>query len=209
LKTFESFYSNLISDEQWFEFASKNHKLETFKLCAEKVYAVLLSDPVMMDVTPMREHRNHVFNKLAKILPDKPKAKAWHEVEREKIEKKEAEEKEKEWKPASGEHVDRCVAEFDEMMRNSTMMSKFPPLTHKQRIEEGNWIPKKGPAYPMTTAMEAYNKERKIAYYRYCYDPITRDKLPTWMEEEEYNELFDNEAVESKLHPHWETLKEL
>jgi hypothetical protein len=202
---FETFYTQLTSDQQWFENVSSRHKPETFKNVCRLVWTLALSDAEQMKVTPIADHRRHVVYKLSKILPDKDNSKQWFQLEEEK---KEAEEK-KEWVPASDEHVAKCVADFDEMIKNSHMMTNFPPMTNKQKAEQGDWLPPKGPVYKMTTAMEAYNKERKIAYYRYCFDPITRDKLSTWMPEEDYNAEFDRIMVKKKKHPNWEILREI
>jgi hypothetical protein len=195
MRTFESFYSDLISDEQWFEFASKNHKLETFKLCAERVYAVLLSDPVMMDVTPMKEHRNHVFNKLAKILPDKPKAKAWHEVEREKIEKKEAEEKEKEWKPVSWEKRADYLNQLQEIIKGSSTINAVPRLTNKEIIESGQVrLPKSNGDYHRSVVEQMVIAKESKERIRECRRKFFLDAF--------------SDATEEEIHAYWQKFED-
>lgn len=206
MKTFDSFYSDLISDEQWF-YLLRHYKDETIKKGAEKVYAQLVADRTV-DIRPMTETRKHVYNTVCKLPGDKV-VKDWSQIEFEKLQKKEAEEKAKEWKPLTGEERAAKLQEWLDKVRGVEIQSAVPRLTYSEIAKEGGWDKAKDKPHPMTTVMEAYNKERKIAYYRHCYDPVTRDKLPTWMDEESYNELFDNEAIENKLHPHWETLKEL
>lgn len=199
MNSFPEWFKDLCSDVRWFENATMSNRGKNFKGAAEFVYAQLLADPVLQ-VRPMVENRKHVYNRLTKMDFDR----VFPQLQQPKEEKKEAV-----FVPASPEHVAKCVAEFDAMLKNSPMMSSVPKVTHKQAVEQGGWIPAKGPSYPMTTAMEAYNKERKIAYYRYCFDPITRDKLPTWMDEEAYNAEFDRIMIEEKKHPHWEVLREI
>lgn len=208
MKSFEEWFCELISDEIWYEQAGKKHKTETFKNVAEQVYTLSISDRDAMSIIPLREHRNHVTNKLAKILPDKPKVK-WWEIEQKKKEAEEEEKKQLEWKPASDEHVAKCVAEFDEMLKNSPMLNSRPRISYKQQVEEGGWIPKRDKPWPMTTPMEAYNKERKICYYRHCFDLVTREKLPTFVEEEIYNAEFDKLMIKKKIHPNWEILQSI
>lgn len=199
MNTFAEFYKELCSDVRWYENCIMSNRGKNFKAAAEDVYAKLLADESIRD-RPMSENRTHVYNRLRKL--DFERVFPVLQQEEKKVE-------DKEWKPASDEHVAKCVAEFNEMLKNAPMMTSFPRLTNKQKAEQGDWLPPKGPAHKMTTAMEAYNKERKIAYYRYCFDPITRDKLPTWMEEEVYNAEFDRIMIKKKKHPNWEILQEL
>lgn len=202
--TFDDWYKTLISDEIWHELL-RHYKPETIRKASEKVFASLVADR-LQDVRPMKENRKHVYNILVQNPGDKPKV-DWtiQALEKLKVEKKE----EQEWKPLVGEERAKKLQEWLDKVRQVETQSAVPRLTYSEIAKEGGWDKKKDAPHPMTTAMEAYNKERKIAYYRHCYDPITRDKLPTWMPEEQYNELFDKEAVENKLHPHWEILKEL
>ena len=111
--------------------------------------------------------------------------------------------------PASDEHVAKCVSEFDAMIKNSPMVNAMPRVSYKQAVEEGGWLPKKGPAYPITSPMEAYVKERHLAYIAHCFDARTGDKLPTFVEEEVYNAEFDRLMIKKKKHPHWRVLQEL
>lgn len=190
---FEDFFKSLTSDEIWFEFASKNHKPETFRKVAEQVFTLGLSDRDAFGITPIREHRNHVVNKLGKIQPDKVKI-DWVKKALESTKKEE----EKEWKPASPEHVDKCVAEFDAMMKNSTMLNAFPRVGHKQAIEEGQWLPKKDAPYPITSPEEAYVKDRHLAYIEYAYEPRSGEKMPGVMSELEFNLEFDEMMLKKK-----------
>lgn len=208
MKSFEDFFKELTSDEQWFELSLMHHKPETFRSVAFKVYVNACADKDTFSVTPIREHRKHVYNKLVLLPGDKVK-KDWVQIENEKLKKQEEEKKKKEWVPLTGEAREKKLQEWLDKVRSVEMQTAVPRITHKEAIEKGDWLPPKGPTYPTTTAMEAYNKERKIAYYRYCFDPITRDKLPTWMEEEVYNAEFDRIMVKEKKHPHWETLQEI
>lgn len=185
---FNDWCTSLISDERWFELL-RAYKDSTIKSCAEKVYAELVAKQIV-DIRPMTENRVHVYHVIKKLPEDKPK-KNWCEV-KEEIAKKE----EPEWKPASPEHVDKCVAEFDAMMKNSTMINGMPRISYKQRVEEGDWIPKKDATYPATSAMEVYIRERHVEYIKTCYDARTAQKLPTWMEEDEFNFIYDEANVD-------------
>lgn len=186
MKDFAQWYSELISDDLWFQLL-RHYKDETIKKAAERVYASLVADG-SVNYRPMQENRKHVYNIVVKNPGDKPKGKPWHQVAAEKLEA----EKQEEWKPASPEHVDKCVAEFDEMMRNSSMINSTPRIGYAQSVEEGGWLPKKGAPYPAATPEEVYVRMRHLEYIKANYEPRTGEKLPTWISEDEFNILYDS-----------------
>lgn len=189
MKNFEIWYAELISNGIWYHPASMHHKPETFEKAARKVYMQGVAEGVFK---PMQESRKHVYNILCGIPGDKPKAKPWYE---QALEKQVKEAEEKEWVPASDEHVAKCVAEFDEMMKNSTMLNHFPRVGYKQSVEEGGWLPKKEAPYPATSKEEAYIRDRHFEYVKANYEPRTGEPLPGWIEEKEWNLLYDNHLL--------------
>lgn len=192
MKDFNSFYQELISEFRWYELCGMHYREETIQATAHKVYAQLVAD-VSLAARPMSENRKHVYNKLV-LLPGDRKKLNWVEAAL----KKEAKEKQVEvFQPASDEHVAKCVAEFDEMMRNSCMMNKVPKIPLKQQIEEGGWLPKKDAPYPITSPMEAYVKERHFQYIKQNYEPRTAEKLPGWIPEDEFNITYDMEHLDN------------
>jgi hypothetical protein len=195
MKTFEQFFSDLTSDEIWFENTSKYHRPETFKNVVQLVYNIALGDREAMAGIPMREHRNHVVYKLNKIPPDKPKGKPWHVVEAEKIEAKEKEIQEKEWVPLTGEARAKKLQEWLDKVRAVEMQSAVPRVTHKEAIDEGGWLPKKDAPYPVTSKEEAYAKDRHLAYIIYAFEPRTAEKRPGVVSEEEFNISYDIEFL--------------
>lgn len=180
--TFGDWYSKLTEDSLWYELL-RAYKDETIRKAGEKVYAQLVAEETV-SYRPMSENRKHVYNIVCKNPGDKVN-KPWYKIEEQK---KEAE---NEWKPASPEHVDKCVAEFDAMMKQSTMVNAFPRIGYKQAVEEGGWLPPKPKPYPMTTEEEAYARQRHIEYIKANYEPRTGAKLPEWIEEDEWNKLYD------------------
>lgn len=187
MQNFEPWFTELKSDERWYELL-RAYRDETINKAAEKVYAQLVADG---DDRPMSANRKHVYNILCAKPGDKPAPKPWYLKE----EERKALEEEKEWKPASPEHVDKCVAMLDEMMRNSSMINAYPRIGYKQSIEEGGWLPKKEAPYPVTSLEEAYIKMRHIEYVKQNYEPRTGAKLPGWISEEEFNYQFDNDLI--------------
>lgn len=183
--SFENWLKELISDERWYEYASMQHAPKTFEGIAFKVYMGCVADTVFK---PMPECRKHVYNIVASTPRDKPRKMNWVDTAL----AKQAEEERKEWKPASPEHVDKCVAEFDEMMKNAPMNNAFPRIGYKQAVEEGGWLPKKDAPYPATSRDELYIKERRFQYIKANYEPRTGKPLPNWISEQEYNYQFDN-----------------
>jgi hypothetical protein len=191
MKNFEDWFILLKSDEQWFELSSMHHKEETFRRIAFKVYMQEVADKIER---PMSECRKHVYNIIAPMPSDKVR-KDWVAIENEKIQKQEEEKKQKEWVPLTGEARMQKLKEWEAKIKEVEMQSAVPIITHKQAVEEGGWLPAKGPVHPVTTPMEAYIKDRRIAYIEYAYEPRTAEKKPGVVEEEEFNILYDEENL--------------
>lgn len=193
MKTFDQFYTDIISDERWF-YLLRHYKDETIKKGAEKVYAQLVADRTV-DIRPMTETRKHVYNTVCKNPGDRV-VKDWSQIEFEKIQKKEAEEKAKEWKPLVGEARQKALAEFKAMVDKSAMVNAVPRLTYSEIAKEGGWDRKKETPYPITSPMEVYIKERHIEYIKQNYDPRTAQPLPNWISESEFNISYDSRNME-------------
>lgn len=189
MKTFDQFYTELISEERWFETNSRSHKLETFKSVAQLIYNVGTGDPNAFDIIPMAEHRRHMVYKLAKITPDKPKAKAWHEVEREKIEKKEAEQKEKEWKPVSDEERKLWLKKWQEEI-DKFEDNRIKPLLEGQVEEIGQTDPPKPKAKYRPYTPAEFIIDRDI-HFKWIAENVNPDnsKKEGYMDEDVWREL--------------------
>jgi hypothetical protein len=185
MKTFESFYTELISEERWFEFCSKNHKSETFKSVCEKVFTTVLANP--NSVVPISEHRNHVLNKLSKILPDKVKGKPWYQQEQEK---KEAE-KDKEWKPVSREKRADYLNQLQEIIKGSSTINAVPRLTNKEIIESGQVrLPKSNGDYHRSVVEQMVIAKESKERIRECRKKFFLDAFP--------------EAEQEEIHAYWQ-----
>lgn len=163
MQTFDKWYSELTSDERWFEQAGLNHKPETFKDVALKVYTNGMTDSLEFANTPMKFHRQHVFNKLCKILPDRVK-KPWYMPKEEPKE------------PAiqlSEEEIQRRLAEWKESVRNAPIMKPSPPLTAKERIQGEEWRPK-------PEAIREPSELEKRKAYRDHYDTVRLARTRTF-----------------------------
>jgi hypothetical protein len=188
MRNFEQWYADLTSDQLWYELL-RAYKDETIRKASEKVYAQLVADKIV-DLRPVSENRKHVYNIVCKLPGDKPRGKSWSEIALEKqVQKSEAEE---EWKPASREHVDKCVKEFHEMLANSPMITNQRiPVYARYNVSPAIKIE----PHPITTAEQAYEKERHIEYLKKNYDAKTGEKLPTWISEREFNKLYDEGLI--------------
>jgi hypothetical protein len=155
---------------------------------------------------PITECRRHVYNIVCKTPGDNKKVN-WREAEQKKQKEKTPDpscphckgsggvkvgEDEYstcpcvgEWKPASPEHVDKCVKEFNQMLANAPMLQRHSG--YKQLIEERGWDKRKPTPYPPTSIEEAYIKARHLAYIKANYEPRTGKPLPTWKPEHEWN----------------------
>lgn len=185
--SFPEWFKDLCSDVRWYENAVMSCRGKNFKGAAEFVYAQVLADPALQ-LRSMVENRKHVYNRLTRMDFERVFPQLQQPKEEEKVEV---------FVPASDEHVAKCVAEFDEMLKNSPMVNGVPKVTHKQAVEEGDWIPKKGPVHPVTSPMEAYNKERRVAYILHAFDARTGDPIYGAFTEVEFNLLYDEENYES------------
>ncbi len=158
MKTFDQFYADLISDELWFEQASMNYRPETFKDVALKIYTNGMTDSLEFVQTPLKFHRQHVFNKLCKITPDKVR-KPWYLPK---------EEPKKDEKPplqrGSPEYLKR-LAEWQEQINKAPMMQPVAPVSKRELIENGDWRPK------APTIREPSEIEKRVAYNNH-YDTV-------------------------------------
>ena len=186
---FDSFYTELISDQRWFELC-RNYREETIKKAAEKVYGELVTRKIE-DVKPMEENRIHILNILRKGPEDKPKPKPWYQQE---AEKKEAEVKE-EWQPVTWEKRAEYLEKLQAIIKGSTMMSGVPRPSRKEQAEEGLDRPKEMPPYPITTPEEAYVRDRHFEWIKNNFEARTGQKLPSWVSEESWNIIYDSEKL--------------
>lgn len=194
MKSFDDWFKELTSDTRWVELL-RHYKDDTIKKAGEKVFAQLVADSTV-EVRPMSENRKHVYNILIKAGPgDKPLPKPFQVQE---AEKKEAEKEAKEILTYTKEHADRCAAEALEIIRNSKTLNYFPKVTHKQAVEEGDWIPKKDKPWPVTTPEEAYVRDRHFEWIKNNFEARTGQKLPSWIDEESWNIIYDENHLTDK-----------
>jgi hypothetical protein len=190
MRTFDQWYTDLISDQLWYELL-RAYKDETIRKASEKVYAQLVADKTV-DLRPVSENRKHVYNIVCKSPGDKPKGKSWSEIALEKqIQKSEAEE----WRPVSEEEREIWLRKWKESINELQTVSAVPRMSYKELAEEGGLLPPKPAPYPHTSPMEAYVKERHIAYLLANYDARTREPLPEWMSESDWNVLYDEKNL--------------
>ena len=183
---FHDWFKELCSNYVWYEPAIQHHEPETFKGAANKVYMQYVASEIF---PPVQEARKHVYNVLCKIPPDKKVGKNWHVQALDKIEEKEK----AEWIPLTGEERAKKLAEFKAMIDAAPMVNAMPPPSYKEIIEEGGVVPKKAAPYPSTSPMEYYKMKRHDSYIENCYDARTKEPLPGWMEEKDFNIYFDVE----------------
>lgn len=185
---FETWYSELTSDQIWFEPASMAHKPETFKQAARKVYMQCVADG---QIKPVQESRKHVYNIVCKVPPD-AKAKTWF---REELQKREEAKKQESWQPVTEEERDQWLKKWKESISKLQTQSAVPRISYKELAEEGGILPPKPAPYPTTTKEEAYVRDRHFEYIKQNYEPKTGMKLPGWVSEDEWNIQYDNDML--------------
>ncbi len=180
MKTFQDFYTALKEDELWFEQASKLHKSETFESVARQVWVDKLAEG---QFPPMTVIRRQVFNKVSKVPADRV-IKKWYLKESDKVDNEKQEDP-----PLTGQARLDWLKKWEETVKASPVFPSTPRLTSQMIEEEGGVRPKAVQPYPATKPMEYLVHERHLEYIKQNYDAWTKEKLPNWITEEEFNEL--------------------
>ena len=71
-------------------------------------------------------------------------------------------------------------------MVNNAVNAKEDRYAHIKSIQ-----PKEGDLYNHTNNIDGYKYQRHREYIKDNFDPLTGEKLPTWIPEEEYNKVYD------------------
>jgi hypothetical protein len=134
---FETFYNDLTSDEIWFESIKMTHPHKDYPLAAKQIYTSYLADKFIPD---MKEVRKHLNNKLIYQLPKKERLETnyQHEKKEDDFSNPLTDEQKKE--------VDKWLNAYLEEIRTIEMKS-IPKISHKEAVEEGQWLPKKKEPY--------------------------------------------------------------
>jgi len=167
--TFDEFYKALIADERWYETMQMIHKYKPFNDICLLVYGTAVGEGTLKD--DIKEHRNHVHNKLAKTAIKVQNIVQTHQPE----EPKQIEEP-KEY--ATPEQRDFWLEKMKEEL-SKIVTKPVIKLTNKQIAEEGGWIPKKrAVGYDPGYAPEHFKKLRE------CQEKTVRDRHPEFTEEQ-------------------------
>lgn len=180
--TFEEFYKELTSDERWFEQASMHYKPETFSDVARQIWVNGLAEGESFKLIPMRAHRQHLFNKLSKLPPDRPKNKWW-------VKESDKEDVKLEAPPLTGEERERWLNIWNDTIKNTPAFKSTPKLTSQMIEEEGGVRPKAVQPYPTTSLTEFEKHQRHLEWIKYAYDARTGDRIPGTLDENEFTEL--------------------
>jgi hypothetical protein len=191
MKTFEQWYTDLASDEIWFEQATLNHKTETVMATARQIWVNGLSDAENFRVIPFKEHRRHLFNKLCKITPDKVRKPWYLPKEEPKIEPLNP--------PLTGEARAQRLKEWMAVVEQAPILKAVAPVSSREIIENGDWRPK-----PIEIR-EPTEMEKRTAYLahvemvRRCRVKTFRDAYPDAMDDEVQAYLDKFKSVDDPL----------
>jgi hypothetical protein len=175
MKDYTTWYNELISDQIWYEHMSMIHRNKDFAEVSKIMYGEYVSDPVRFKDS-MSEQRKHLHYKLFRSKP---------------AEKKTVVEKLPEFKSAvnvdylKGEERDKYLEE----MKNNLKGTKTyipPKMSHKEIIEEGDWLPKKKEiAYDPDYYHEWKQKLMKFQ------EMTIRERHPDWTEEQIKTKIYE------------------
>ena len=187
--SFPDWFKELCSNYVWYEPAIQHHEPATFKAAANKVYMQYVASEVF---PPVQEARKHVYNVLCKITPDKKIGKDWVTKALEKHE----EDNKEEWIPLTGEERQKRLAEFKAIIDSMPMVNNFPRVTEVEKA--GQVLPPKPEPYPVTTPEEAYVRDRHFEWIKNNFEARTGQKLPSWICEEDWNVIYDDQHLNGK-----------
>lgn len=184
MTSFESWFAELISEQRWYEQLQMNCKGKDIKGACNKVYTDALADSSKFAAKPMSEHRRHVANILWKMPVEKVE---WWKVQKvDEPVKQETDEK-----PLTGEERQKKLNEWLQSIQEAPMMKIPPKMSYAELAEMGGVRRPKEKPYPTSSPEEIRIRERHLAYVRYCYEPVTGKPNSNWMEESDFDQLFD------------------
>lgn len=190
MTSFEEWFKELCANYVWFQPASMHHEPKTFRDTANKVYMQYVASEVF---PPIQEARRHVYNKLALMPGDKVKV-DWTKKALEKVEA----EKKQDWQPVSEEEREQWLKKWRESLNGLQTVSAVPRISYKEIAEQGGVLPPKDKPYPITTPEEAYVRDRHFEWIKQNFEAKTGYKLPSWICEEDWNVIYDDQHLNGK-----------
>lgn len=181
--TFEDFHKALIADERWYETMQMIHKYKPFKDVCLLVYGTAVGEGTLVGVD-IKEHRNHVHNKLAKTPVKIQNIVQTHQTEVKKEDEK----------PIESVPYEVHKQRLDDWLKSIAqipVIKKVPRLTSEQIKEEGQWEPKQANHYHPNEA-EVIRHKYKIEYCRQFSNPLSHEgrllprspSFEDWMEQQ-------------------------
>lgn len=186
MKDFPAWFTELCSDQRWFENATMSNRGKNFKGAAEYVYAQLLADPDLQR-RPMTENRKHVHNRLCKMDFERVFPVLQQEAP--------VEEKKEEAPPLTGEARAKKLAEVKAIFDSLQVINAVPRLTAKEILESGEVrIPKANGEYHRSVVEKMVIAKESKERIRACRRKFFLDAFPDADEEEihAYWQKFDD-----------------
>ena len=187
---FEQWFTELKSNPLWWMRVQEMYSRKNLDKVANEVYTYLIASPEAFkaqceagDTAGWRK----LFQTWAGKSDDAPVKPQLQQVEEKKDDK--------EWKPASPEHVDKCVKEFFDMLKDAPMITYKP--TKEAIFYNGRHTEKLQP-HPVTSLQEAYVRDRHFEWIKNNFEARTGQKLPSWICEEDWNVIYDDQHLNGK-----------
>lgn len=186
---FDKWFNELIEDEIWSSLASMQHKPDTFKTIANRVYMQCVADG---NFKPISECRKHVYHIVCRTPGDKPKTKPWYEKELEKKILKDSEQEE--WKPVSSEKRSEYLNQIQAILKETKIVNAMPPMSKKELLEQGDWIPKTKKYEPPSEVERIIILKESKNRIRECRRKVFLDAYP--------------DATEEEIHAYWQKFED-
>lgn len=95
-------------------------------------------------------------------------------------------EQDPDWRPVEGEQRQEWLKRWAQSLEG--FAEKVEPRSHVRELEATLPPKEKGIVYHSTGPEAIFERELHLQYVRENYDPLTREKLPTWIGEQEWTQ---------------------
>lgn len=187
--SFEEFYEKLTAHEIWFDQIKMRFYRRNLQDVARECYLFLLASGNRWAAQDYEDFRRCYLNFLKNAKDQQQGPQLQQEQKKEVVNSEPI---------LTGKERQARINEWLDEVNKSPLMKRTARLSHKQIMEEGDWLPKKdGVNYPSCSESEVKKRLLHLEYLKQNYDPRTQDPMPNWIEEDEWVSKLTHEDVEN------------
>lgn len=178
---FQSWYSELKDNKLWWIRINEMNRNKNLNRIAEEVHAYLMArDELKGEDWPRFRTLFQSFARNAKEEAVRPQLQQEVKVE---VTVQEP--------PLTGEARQQKLKEWLDVVNQTPMMKTPPKISYAEIAEQGGVRRPKDKPFPKDSPEYIYIKERHIAWIRNSFEPISGQRIPGTLDEEEFNKKFD------------------